>query len=102
SELLTSARAQLQLVTERVKNGDAIAPDASLAAVEAARHEVMLAETEAELLRARSELSELLGRNLTEVPGPSAPPSLQPSGSRAVRADETPGARSLAAEARFY
>lgn len=102
SELLTSARAQLQLVTERVKNGDAIAPDASLAAVEAARHEVMLAETEAELLRARSELSELLGRNLTEVPGPSAPPSLQPSGSRAVRADETPGARALAAEARFY
>lgn len=102
SELLTSARAQLQMVNERVKNGDAIAPDASLAAVEAARHEVMLAETEAELLRARSELSELLGRELAAAPAPATPPSLQPSGSRAVRADETPGARSLAAEARFY
>jgi outer membrane protein, heavy metal efflux system len=102
SELLSGARAQLDLVNERVKNGDAIAPDASLAAVEAARHEVMLAETEADLLRARSELSELLGRELSATPPPDPPPSLQPSGARAVRVDETPGARSLAAEARFY
>jgi outer membrane protein TolC len=101
SELLASAQAQFELVSERVRNGDAIAPDASLAAVEAARHQVMLAETEAELLRARSELSELLGRELS-TPEPAPPPSLQPSGAQAARADETPGARSLAAEARFY
>ena len=102
SDLLTSARAQQQLIAERVKSGDAIAPDASLAAVEAARHEVMLAETEAELLRGQSELAELLGRELLEPAAPAAPPSLQPSGSRSVRPGETPVARSLAAEARFY
>ena len=102
SDLLTSARAQQQLIAERVKSGDAIAPDASLAAVEAARHEVMLAETEAELLRAQSELAELVGRELAEPTAPAAPPSLQPPGSRSVRPGETPAARSLAAEANFY
>jgi outer membrane protein TolC len=73
SELLNSARAEAQLIAERVKNGDAVARDASLAAVEAARHEVLLAETHAELLRARSELSELLGRDLSEPTLPASP-----------------------------
>jgi cobalt-zinc-cadmium efflux system outer membrane protein len=100
SELLTSARAEMVLVAERVKNGDAIQPDASLAAVEAARHEVMLVETEAELLRARSELAEVLGRDLPNF-GSVNPPSLE-RGGRALKLAETPQAQSLAAEARFY
>jgi cobalt-zinc-cadmium efflux system outer membrane protein len=102
SELLTSARAEAQLIAERVKNGDAIARDASLAAVEAARHELLLAETHAELLRAKSELSEVLGRDLLEPTGPVNPPSLQPHGARAVKVEEIPQAQALAAEARFY
>jgi cobalt-zinc-cadmium efflux system outer membrane protein len=99
SELLTSARAEAQLMADRVKAGDAIARDASLAAVEAARHEVMLAENRAELLRAQGELSELLGREAFQLLPPTAPPSLGP---RAVKIDETPHARALGAEARFY
>jgi cobalt-zinc-cadmium efflux system outer membrane protein len=101
TDLLTSARAEAELIAERMRNGDAIARDASLAAVEAARHEVMLAETQADLLRARSELAELLGFDITDSQLLSAPPSLQ-MGGRAVRPGETPNARSLAAEARFY
>ena len=101
TDLLTSARAEAELIAERMRNGDAIARDASLAAVEAARHEVMLAETQADLLRARSELAELLGFDITDSQLISAPPSLQ-MGGRAVRPGETPHARSLAAEARFY
>ncbi len=102
SELLTSARAEAALVAERVKNGDAIARDASLAAVEAARHEVMLAENGAELVRARAELSELLGRETSGPAGPTAPPSLARADARPVKLDQTPQAQSLAAEARFY
>jgi outer membrane protein, heavy metal efflux system len=102
SELLTSARAEAQLIAERVKNGDAIARDASLAAVEAARHEVLLAETYADLLRAKGELSELLGREMPELTEPTSPPLLQRSGARAPRVEATPQAQSLAAEARFY
>ena len=100
SDLLTSARAELQLVTERVKNGDAIQPDASLAAVEVARHEVMLVETEAQLLHAKSELAEILGRDLSAT-GSVDPPSLE-QGGRQVKLDQTPQAQSLAAEAHFY
>jgi cobalt-zinc-cadmium efflux system outer membrane protein len=102
SELLTSARAEADLMAERVKNGDAIQRDASLAAVEAARHEVMLAETYAELLRAAGELSEVLGRDLQDTRESSTPPSLPPRDFRGVKLDKTPQARSLAAEARFY
>lgn len=102
SELLTSAQAEADLVAERVKNGDAIARDASLAAVEAARHEVMLAENRAELVRARGELSELLGRETPEPNVPAAPPLLEAADARSVRLDKTPQSQSLAAEARFF
>lgn len=100
SELLSSARDEMQIAAERVKNGDAIQTDASLAAVEAARHEVMLVETEAELLRAKSELAEILGRDLPSLASVD-PPSLERGGA-AVKLDQTPQAQSLAAEARFY
>ena len=102
SELLISARAEAALIGERVKAGDAIGRDASLAAVEAARHEVMLAETRAELLRARGELSEVLGRDAPETALPLAPPSLSIADFQAVNLERTPEARALSAEARFY
>jgi cobalt-zinc-cadmium efflux system outer membrane protein len=102
SELLTSAQAEADLIAERVKAGDAIARDASLAAVEAARHEVMLAETRAELLHAQGELAELLGRDTLEQLAPTPPPSLRASDFRGVRIDQTPYSQALRAEARFY
>jgi cobalt-zinc-cadmium efflux system outer membrane protein len=100
AELLTSARAEADMIAERVKNGDAIARDASMAAVEAARHEVMLEETRAELLRARGELSEVLGREAPETSSKATPPAL--ADFRTVKADKTPRAQALLAEARFY
>lgn len=102
SELLSSAKAEAAMIAERVKNGDAIARDASMAAVEAARHEVMLAEAEADLLRARGELTEVLGRPAPNVVAPSTPPSLKAGDMRALKPEQLPQARSLAAEARFY
>lgn len=102
SELLSSAKAEASMIAERVKNGDAIARDASMAAVEAARHEVMLAEAEADLLRARGELTEVLGRPAPSVTAPATPPSLRPSDLRAFKPEQLPQSRSLAAEARFY
>jgi len=102
SELLGSARAEADLMSERLKNGDAVSRDASLAAVEAARHEVMLAETQAELLRAQGELSELLGRDTLPPVAAAAPPVLRASDFRGISADKTPSARVLGAEARFY
>jgi cobalt-zinc-cadmium efflux system outer membrane protein len=101
-ELLTSAQTEAELVAERVKNGDAIARDASLAAVEAARHEVLLAENDAELVRARAELCELLGRELPSALERVPPPALARPDAPGVRLDQTPRSRSLAAEARFF
>ncbi len=102
AELLKSARAEAELMAERVKNGDAIARDASMAAVEAARHEVMLAETRAQLVRAQGELSELLGTETAEPIAPTAPPALSPHDFRTVKVDQTPQSQVLKAEARFY
>ena len=100
AELLTSARAEAEMIAERVKNGDAIARDASMAAVEAARHEVMLEVTRAELLRARGELSEVLGREAPDTSRPVTPPAL--GDFRGVNVEKTPQAQALLAEARFY
>lgn len=87
---------------ERLKAGDAIARDASLAAVEAARHEVMLAETQAELLRAQGELSEVLGTQELETVPPTAPPALSDRDFQAVKVEQTPHSQALRAEAKFY
>lgn len=102
SDLLGSAKAEADMIAERVKSGDAIARDASMAAVEAARHEVMLAEAQADLLRARGELTEVLGRAAPVVTASATPPALRPGDFRAVQLERLPQARSLAAEARFY
>lgn len=102
TELLTSSRAEADLMAERVKVGDAVARDASLAAVEAARHEVMLAETQAELVRSQGELSELLGTAELEQVPPTAPPSLSQNDFRTVKVDQTPHSQALRAQAKFY
>lgn len=102
SELLGSAKAEAGMIAERVKNGDAIARDASMAAVEAARHEVMLAEAQADLLRARGELTEVLGRPAPVVTAPASPPLLKLGNARAIKPEQLPQSQSLAAEARFY
>ncbi|MDF3067446.1 MAG: Heavy metal efflux outer membrane protein CzcC family protein, partial [Polyangiaceae bacterium] len=102
TELLTSSRAEADLMAERVKVGDAVARDASLAAVEAARHEVMLAETQAELVRSQGELSELLGTAELEQVPPTAPPSLSQNDFRTVKVDQTPQSQALRAQAKFY
>jgi cobalt-zinc-cadmium efflux system outer membrane protein len=102
NELLGSARDEAQVIAERVKNGDAIQRDASMAAVEAARHEVMLAEAQADLLRARGELTEVLGREAPSVSAAARPPALRLGDARAVKLERLPQSQSLAAEARFY
>lgn len=102
SELLKDARAQAELIAERLKRGDAVRPDASLAAEEAARHEVMMAENRADLARARGELAELVGSETSIVFGPATPPTLGSDASSRMSMGATQRSRSLAAEARFY
>lgn len=102
SDLLTSARAEAELMAERVKAGDAIARDASLAAVEAARHEVMLAETRADMLAAQGELAELLGRDVAQPFPRMPPPSLLGRAAATVKVEEMPNVRALGAEARYH
>jgi outer membrane protein, heavy metal efflux system len=102
SDLLTDARAEAELMAERLKGGDAVRPDASFAAVEAARHEVMLAENDAELSRSVGQLAELVGSYDSDQLSPVAPPDLGRHAARPLRMDMTPRSRSLLAEARFY
>ena len=102
SDLLKDARVEAELIAERLKRGDAVRPDASLAAVEAARHEVMLTENAADLARAIGQLAELIGSPDPDPAGPIAPPTLQGARARHPRIDMSPRSRSLAAEARFF
>jgi len=101
-ELLANARSEADLLAERMKRGDAIRPDASLAGMEVARQEVLLAETEADLVRGRADLARVVGRDeVTETLGSSRPPSLS-APRKLVKGGTTPHARALAAEAHFH
>lgn len=102
SELLNNARSEAELLAERVRAGDAVQQDASLSAVEAARHEVMLAETRAERLQAGRELAEVLGRDLGEAADSVTPPALSRADLAALDVKKIPRARALQAEARFH
>jgi cobalt-zinc-cadmium efflux system outer membrane protein len=102
SDLLKDARVEAELIAERLKRGDAVRPDAALAAVEAARHEVMLTENAADLARAIGQLAELVGSSDPDTLGPVAPPALEGGRDRHPRIDMIPRSRSLAAEARFH
>jgi len=102
ADLLKDARVEAELIAERLTRGDAVRPDASLAAVEAARHQVMLGENAADLSRALGQLAELVGGSNFEARGPVAPPALAVGKASHSRVDMLPRSRSLAAEARFY
>lgn len=101
-QLLADARAESRMLAERMASGDAIQRDASLAAVEAARNEVMLAENEAELVSARGELAELVGGSEPPTLGPATPPSLSGGSLRASGSARLPRSRELAAQARYF
>jgi outer membrane protein TolC len=100
ADLLQDARAEARLIAERLRSGDAIQPDASLAAVEAARHEVLFVEARGELARAQGELAESLGGDAPELRGTAVPPVLPTQ--TGARNHATPRSLSLAAEARFH
>lgn len=102
SDLLRDARAEAELMAERLKSGDAVRPDASLAALEVARHEVMLAENAADFSGAVGRLAELVGSYDPNMLGPVVPPALERGPARHPHVDMTPRSRSLAAEAQFY
>jgi outer membrane protein, heavy metal efflux system len=102
SELLNDARAEAELMAERLKRGDAVRTDASLAAVEAARHQVMLTENAADLSRAIGQLAELVGGSGPDTLGAVAPPALEGGAARRLRIDMSPRSLALAAEARFH
>ncbi len=100
-ELAANARAQADMLNARMASGDAIQRDVSLAAAEAARHEVMLVENRATLLGAEGVLAELTG---WEAPllGPNTPPSLGTRRLAQERLQVLPQARALTAEARYH
>ena len=102
TDLLKDARAEAEIIAERLRRGDAVRPDASLAAVEAARHQVMLTENSADLSRALGQLAELTGSSNLASPAPVAPPALARRTNRRARVDVTPRSRTLAAESRFH
>jgi outer membrane protein TolC len=101
-ELFTSARTQATMLNERMASGDATQRDVSLASAEAARHEVMLTENAAALLRAESELAELTGHEDATVLATSTPPSLAGRELRQEQVRDLPQSRALAAEARYH
>jgi len=100
--LVDNEREQADMLSERMARGDAIQRDVSLAAAEVARHQALLTENGARLIRAESELAELTGEEVPAAFAPLVPPSLasnrQPSsGLRAL-----PQARAFTAEARYH
>jgi outer membrane protein TolC len=101
-ELFHNARTQAAMLSERMTSGDAILRDVSLAAAEAARHEVMLTENAASLLRAESDLVELTGSDAPAILATSTPPSLGGAELRQEGAQGLPQSRALAAEARYH
>lgn len=102
AQLQANARAESRMLSERMASGDAVRRDASLAAAEAARHEIMIAENEAELISARGELAELVGEGGTPLLGPAVPPSLAGQATPETKPAALPRSRAFLAEARYY
>ncbi|MEI9953764.1 MAG: hypothetical protein WDO74_33495 [Pseudomonadota bacterium] len=103
SELASGAESEARYFAERMAIGDATEQDASLSAVDAARHQMALSETKSELLRVMGDLFELTGRSLSSE---SVVEALPPGFSAALRAppavEHSPLFRVLAAQAKYY
>ena len=102
AQLLANARAESRMLSERMASGDAVRRDASLAAAEAARHEIMMAENEAELVSARGELAELVGESAAPPLEPAVPPVLPGEATPQTNFPALPRSRAFLAEARYY
>ena len=83
--------------------GDATERDAALSAVDAARHKMLLSETQSELLRANGELVELTGVRLsTEVQRDALPNIFSRTAPAAQHVEKAPALRALSAQAEYY
>ena len=101
AQLLVNARAESRMLAERMASGDAVQHDASLAATEAARDEMLIAENEAELVNARGELEELVGEAGAPL-SPVVPPLLSAAGAGEEKLPALPQSQALLAESRYY
>ncbi|HKO54134.1 MAG TPA: hypothetical protein VJV79_40780 [Polyangiaceae bacterium] len=102
AQLLANARAESRMLSERMASGDAVRSDASLAAAEAARHEIMMTENEAELVSARGELAELVGEGAAPPLEPAVPPVLAGKATPQTNSPALPRSRAFLAEARYH
>jgi hypothetical protein len=82
-EILTVARAEAEHYAARLAAGDATERDAALAALEEARHEVLLSEAHSDVVRSSGELTELTGWSMsTETVLDASVPTLEPTARR--------------------
>lgn len=102
-DLIGMAQAEANYYSARLQAGDATERDAAMAALEVARHEVMLSETRGEVLRQAGELTELTGRTFSADISVDANPPLPNKKFEAASArGDIPSARALDAESRYY
>lgn len=102
-ELSEATDAESRYYAERLAMGDATERDAALAAVDAARHKMLISETQSELLRANGELVELTGVRLsTEVPREALPNIFSRTAPAAQHVEKAPALRALHAQAEYY
>jgi cobalt-zinc-cadmium efflux system outer membrane protein len=101
-ELTDDTQAEAKYYAERLAMGDATERDAALAAVDAARHRMLLSETESELLRATGELRELTGLSLSPGPSPDPLPSIFKRSAGSAHVERSPTLRALTAEAEYH
>jgi cobalt-zinc-cadmium efflux system outer membrane protein len=102
-ELLNVTRAEADYYAQRLAAGDTTERDAALAAMEAARHEALLSETQIDVLRGAGELEEVTGRALEKTPAlAEIPPRFAPPRAATELASAMPVARVLEAQARYY
>ena len=102
-EILAGARAESEHYAARLAAGDAIERDAALAALEAARHEVLLSETQRDVVHNAGELLDLTGWTHGEGTVLEATmPSWRPRPPLAARDVRTPSTVALEEQARYY
>lgn len=103
TELSGHTDAEARYYAERLAMGDATERDAAMSAVDAARHRMMLSETQSDLLRAIGDLRELTGLSLEAQVAVDPQPSVFATGGHAtVRLNHSPQLRALSAEAEYY